>query len=114
MTQASAKRDRFTTVQIEDAGDGVRVLRLSNAARRNAIDQTSRAELASAVATIAADEAARVLVVTAEGPSFCAGADLVDLFGEAPNQSIDQIRNDVMRVYDSFLAILDLPIPTIP
>ena len=46
-----------------------------------------------AVATIASDEAARVLVVTADGPSFCAGADLVDLFGEAPNQTIDQIRN---------------------
>src|SRR5919198_6562731 len=29
------------------------------------------------------------------------------------HQTIDQIRNDVMRVYDSFLRILDLPIPTI-
>src|SRR5690349_19356457 len=101
------------TVQVEDAGDGVRVLRLTNAARRNAIDQVSRSELAAAVAVVAADEAARVLVVTADGPAFCAGADLVDLCGEAPNQTIDQIRNDVMRVYDSFLRILDLPIPTI-
>jgi enoyl-CoA hydratase len=100
-------------VRIEDADNGVRVLRLTNPARRNAIDRVLRAELASAVATIAADEAARVLVVTADGPSFCAGADLVDLFGEAPGQTIDEIRSDVMRVYDSFLRILDLPIPTI-
>jgi enoyl-CoA hydratase len=101
------------TVRVEDAGGGVRVLRLTNPARRNAIDRRSRAELAEAVATVAGDDAARVLVVTADGPSFCAGADLVDLFGEASNQSVDQIRNDVMRVYDSFLRILDLPIPTI-
>jgi enoyl-CoA hydratase len=113
MTDAGAGQDRLKTVRVEDAGDGVRVLRLTNAARRNAIDQVSRAELAAAVATIAADEAARVLVVTADGPAFCAGADLVDLFGEASSQTIDQIRNDVMRVYDSFLRILDLPIPTI-
>ena len=65
------------------------------------------------MAAIAADEAVRVLVVTADGPSFCAGADLVDLFGDAPGQPIDQIRNDLMQVYDSFLKILDLPIPTI-
>src|SRR4051812_11185544 len=101
------------TVRVEDAGDGVRVLRLTNPARRNAIDQRSRADLAAAVAAIAADEAARVLVVTADGPAFCAGADLVDLFGEAPGQTIDQIRNDVMKVYDSFLRILELPIPII-
>jgi enoyl-CoA hydratase len=113
MTEASAERDRLTSVQVEEAGEGVRVLRLTNPARRNAIDRVSRAELADAVAIIAADEAARVLVVTADGPAFCAGADLVDLFGEAPAQTIDQIRNDVMRVYDSFLRILDLPIPTI-
>ena len=113
VTALSEDRQRPATVRVEDAGAGVRVLRLTNAARRNAITQVSRAELAAAVATIAADEAARVLVVTADGPSFCAGADLVDLFGDASGQTIDQIRADVMRVYDSFLRILDLPIPTI-
>ena len=35
-----------------------------------------RAELADAVATVAADPEARVLVVTGEGSAFCAGADL--------------------------------------
>jgi enoyl-CoA hydratase len=101
------------TVRVEAREGGVRILRLTNPARRNAIDGRSRAELAEAVAAIAADREARVLVVTGDGPSFCAGADLVALFGAAPQQSIDEIRNDVMRVYDSFLKILDLPIPTI-
>jgi enoyl-CoA hydratase len=101
------------TVRVDDAGHGVRVLRLTNPGRRNAIDRRSRAELAAAVAIVASDEDARVLVVTADGPSFCAGADLVDLFGDAPSQPIEQIRADLMRVYDSFLRILDLPIPTI-
>jgi enoyl-CoA hydratase len=100
-------------VRVEAHGDGVRVIRLTNPARRNAIDRESRAELAAAVAVVASDEDARVLVVTADGPSFCAGADLVDVFGEAMTQSIDQVRADLMRVYDSFLRILDLPIPTV-
>jgi len=113
MTSSDGAQPLPTTVRIEDASAGVRVLRLTNARRRNAIDQISRAELAEAVAQIAADTAARVLVVAADGPAFCAGADLVDLFGEATDQTIDQIRNDVMLVYDSFLKILDLPIPTI-
>jgi enoyl-CoA hydratase len=113
MTASGGNVEQPRTVRVEEAGEGVRVLRLTNPARRNAIERGSRAELAAAVATIAADEAARVLVVTADGPAFCAGADLVDLFGEATTQTIDQIRNDVMRVYDSFLRILDLPIPTI-
>ena len=104
---------RTETVRVEARADGVTVLRLTNPARRNAIDRHSRAELADAVASVANDEAARVLVVTADGPSFCAGADLVDLFGDAPGRPIEAIRADLMRVYDSFLKILDLPIPTI-
>ena len=113
MTTTSVEQDGPATVRVEDGGDGVRVLRLTNPARRNAIDRVSRAELAAAVAAIAADDAARVLVVTGDGPSFCAGADLVDLFGDAPSRPIAQIRADLMQVYDSFLKLLDLPIPTI-
>ena len=113
MTAATEQHGESTTVRIDDAGDGIRILRLTTPARRNAIDRVSRAELAAAVATIADDESVRVLIVTGDGPSFCAGADLVDLFGDAPGQPIAQIRDDLMRVYESFLNILDLPIPTI-
>ena len=113
MTAVTDQHGAPTTVRVEDAGDGVRILRLTNPGKRNAIDRVSRAELASAVAAIAGDEAVRVLIVAGEGPSFCAGADLVDLFGDAPGQPIAQIRTDLMRVYDSFLKLLDLPIPTI-
>lgn len=109
----SAEQGAPTAVRVEDAGGGVRVLRLTNPGKRNAIDRVSRAELAAAVATMAADDAARVLVVAADGPSFCAGADLVELFGDAPSQPIAQIRAGLMQVYESFLKLLDLPIPTI-
>jgi enoyl-CoA hydratase len=113
MTATNDQQGAPTTIRVEDVGGGVRILRLTNPTKRNAIDRVSRAELAAAVATIAADNAARVLVVTADGPSFCAGADLVELFGDAPGQPIAQIRADLMQVYDSFLKLLDLPIPTI-
>jgi len=113
VTSTSEQQGATATVRIDDAGDGVRILRLTTPGKRNAIDRVSRAELAAAVATIAADEAVRVLIVAGDGPSFCAGADLVDLFGDAPGQPIEQIRADLMRVYESFLKLLDLPIPTI-
>jgi enoyl-CoA hydratase len=113
VTTSNLEDGALATVRIESAANGVRVLRLTNPARRNAIDRASRAELAAAVASLAADGEARVLVVTADGPAFCAGADLLDLFGDASSQPIERIRADLMQVYDSFLRILDLPIPTI-
>src|SRR5690349_20181153 len=45
--------------------------------RRNAVDGPTAAGLAEAVARFAADDAAKVLVLTGEGEhAFCAGADL--------------------------------------
>ena len=49
------------TVRIETLDGGVRVLRLTNPAKRNAIDTVSRAELAAAVTAIANDDETRVL-----------------------------------------------------
>src|SRR6201989_602396 len=53
------------------------VLTIDRPARRNAIDGPTAEALAAAHAAFAADDGARVLVVTgAGGVSFCAGADL--------------------------------------
>jgi enoyl-CoA hydratase len=92
--------------------DGRWTLTLNNPDRRNSIDAEMRDALADAIAEVAADRQARTLVVTGAGSAFCAGADLPAMFGET-GRSVQEIRADLHRIYDSFLRILALPIPTI-
>jgi enoyl-CoA hydratase len=113
MTQAMASAERTAKVRLERGGDAVRVIRLTDPARRNAIDRQVRDELAAAAATVAADAEARVLVVTADGPAFSSGADLVDTFDRASERTVEGLRADLRRIYASFLAVRDLEIPTI-
>jgi enoyl-CoA hydratase len=90
----------------------VRRLVLAAPDRRNALDVPMLEELAEVVALVARDAEARVLVVSAEGKSFCAGADLDSLFGDTTRPPAE-IRSDLKKVYASFLGIAALTIPTI-
>lgn len=56
--------------------DSVCWLRLNRPARRNALDPQLVMALDEAVTTAARDPRIDVIVITGEGPSFCAGADL--------------------------------------
>jgi enoyl-CoA hydratase len=73
--------DKVTT---EDRG-AVRILRIHRPEQRNCVDGETAAGLGRAIEAFAADERARVLVVTGAGDlAFCAGADLknpMSLFG---------------------------------
>lgn len=91
---------------------GVRILTLNDPDRRNAIGPQLRDELAAAVAEVAADQAARALVVAGAGSAFCAGADLPAIFG-GPERSETEIRRDLQHIYRSFLVVAELAIPTI-
>lgn len=65
-----------TKVTTEDRG-AVRILRIARPEQRNCVDGETALGLGRAIETFAADERARVLVVTGEGErAFCAGADL--------------------------------------
>jgi enoyl-CoA hydratase/carnithine racemase len=65
-------------------GSGLRVERdgavawivLDRPERRNAIDRATRRALAEAAATLEADDAVRVVVLTGSGTAFCTGTDL--------------------------------------
>ncbi len=101
-----------TTIELERIEDGVRVLTLRDPARHNAISLAMRGELLAAAAAIADDPDARVLVVRGAGSSFCSGANLVELL-QNRERDIALQRASLMHVYESFLAIRDLAIPTI-
>ena len=62
--------------RIEIDGRGVATLRLARAEKHNAMNAAMITELTEAAAMLGADAAVRVVVLRAEGRSFCAGGDL--------------------------------------
>jgi enoyl-CoA hydratase len=92
--------------------EGVRLLTLTDPDRRNAMGDAMGAELLAHAAALRSDADARVLVVTGEGSAFCAGADLPALFGD-PDRSVTDTHERLQSYYSAFLAIRDLPIPTV-
>ena len=94
------------------AVEGVHVLTLNDPDKRNAMSPRLQRELADAVASVRADNSARVLVVAANGPAFSAGADLPGIFGE-PGRTTGEMRDHLRGSYGSFLSVRDLEIPTI-
>jgi methylglutaconyl-CoA hydratase len=61
--------------------DGIAVLTLDSRHNRNALSRRLVAELLDGLAAAEADEAVRVVVLRAEGPVFCSGADLAEAAG---------------------------------
>lgn len=103
---------QWQTVRLEHDQKGVALITLADEAHRNAISPRMREDLAAAVAAVRADRDVRVLVITGAGKSFCAGANLPEIFG-ASERSVADLRDHLRRIYDSFLGVRDLSIPTI-
>jgi methylglutaconyl-CoA hydratase len=59
-----------------EARGAARLIRLQRPDVRHALDDTLIAELTAAVHAAGADDGVRVVVLAANGPAFCAGADL--------------------------------------
>ncbi|MDQ3537743.1 MAG: enoyl-CoA hydratase [Actinomycetota bacterium] len=102
----------MSKVRLEDRGDGIRLLTLTDPDRRNAMGAQMGAELIAACRQVGEDAQARVLVVTGEGRAFCAGADLPALFGD-PNRSVVDTHRGLQEYYQAFFSVLHLPLPTI-
>ncbi|RBY95804.1 enoyl-CoA hydratase/isomerase family protein [Blastococcus sp. TF02-8] len=83
-----------TTQHLRVARDGhVATLVIDRPEKRNAMTVGMWAGLPGVLAPLAADPGVRVLVVTGEGPSFCAGADISDLLrGGDPADPMADVR----------------------
>ncbi|MBK4215828.1 crotonase/enoyl-CoA hydratase family protein [Paracoccus caeni] len=66
----------FETIRIETDVRGVATLWLARAEKHNALSQQMMEELTEAAGQLGRDPAVRVVVLAAEGASFCAGGDL--------------------------------------
>ena len=70
-----------------DAVGGVATLTLDSPHNRNALSRQLVAELYDGLGRAEADEAVKVVVVRAEGRTFCSGADLSEAAGEGMEQA---------------------------
>jgi methylglutaconyl-CoA hydratase len=99
-------------VTVADDARGVRTLALARPERHNAFDDALIAELTARLEQAAKDEAVRIVVLTGEGPSFSAGADVAWMRRAA---DYDEEKNlDDARGLARLVTTLDrLPKPTI-
>lgn len=66
----------YETISIDTDARGVATLMLARPEKHNALSAKMIAELTDAANVLGKDEAVRVVVLTGEGKSFCAGGDL--------------------------------------
>jgi len=97
-------------VLLKESDRGVLRLTLNRPDARNALSAALMLELLDALARVAEDPQARVVVIAGAGPAFCAGHDLREI-------RTDQGRETYERVFalcsELMLAIVRLPKPVI-
>lgn len=101
----------YSLIRIEQSGL-VRKLILARNEVRNAFNAEMIGEITDAVRRLAELDDHRILVVAADGPMFCAGADF-HWMGSLVNASEAENRDDSQRLYDMFHTLYNYPRPTI-
>jgi enoyl-CoA hydratase/carnithine racemase len=96
-----------------DGADGVFTLTLRRPEALNALNAELCRQVLAALSQVDRDPAARVLILTGEGRAFCAGADLKEREGAAPdaiwthNRSIFQIPLELERLAVPVIAAIN-------
>ena len=88
--------------------DHTAVMTLNESEKRNVLHQQMCDEMIRYTAQIEADESVKALIVTGDGPAFCAGADLGDLLAAGRGEGAG-----LKRIYSGFLAVAECALPTI-
>ncbi|UQX03935.1 enoyl-CoA hydratase-related protein [Streptomyces sp. RerS4] len=84
--------------------DGVATVVISHPAKRNAMTAGMWRALPETLARLAADPAVRALVLTGDGPTFCAGADISSLSGDDDPQALSVAAEEALAAF---------PLPTV-
>jgi methylglutaconyl-CoA hydratase len=95
-----------------DAREGIGQVTLNRPDCRNAFNEQLAAEIAEAFETLGQDPSVRGIVLTGNGPTFCAGADLRWLAPETP-VSESQALQDAQRLVRMFRAVDECLCPVI-
>jgi methylglutaconyl-CoA hydratase len=92
--------------------DGVGHLTLRRPESRNALSPELAQTLIDAISALSTDESVRVVVLGAEGPAFCAGADLTRM-AEAIHLSQSENECEIAQLSQLFQVLYECPKPTI-
>jgi enoyl-CoA hydratase len=99
-------------VLVDRRDGGVVIVTLNEPDKRNAMSAAMTASWTQAMATLGADSSVRCVVVTGAGSAFCAGGDL-SWIAESPELTVTDLRERMSGFYRSWLAVRDVPVPTI-
>lgn len=99
-------------IKVDTDARGVATLTLSRAEKRNALSPEMMSELEQAAGDLAADSSVRVVVLAAEGKTFCAGGDLAWM-REQFDMDPDTRRIESRRIATMLGALYNLPQPLI-
>ena len=99
----------MTSTLLLEQKDGVATLTLNRPEARNALNNAMCGDLLSALMSLSADESVRLVFIRANGPVFCAGADLKERQG----MDDDAVRARRIKAFAAYHAIESLPMPAI-
>jgi methylglutaconyl-CoA hydratase len=94
-------------IRVERTGAVGRIT-LARREKKNALDYTAARELREALREFAADADARVVLLAADGPDFCAGADLAALHALLDAGASEQLK-DAEALGDVFRVMREMP-----
>jgi 2-(1,2-epoxy-1,2-dihydrophenyl)acetyl-CoA isomerase len=102
----------YESIQYQSEG-GISRITLNRPDRLNSFTASMHEELRDALSRVAADESARVLVITGAGRGFCAGQDLSDRAVQPGSAAVD-LGESIERNYRPLvLALRNLPMPVV-
>jgi enoyl-CoA hydratase/carnithine racemase len=90
-----------------DEANGIGIIELNRPDRRNALNEQLMREYVDALEELKENDAARVIVTRAQGPSFCSGLDLMELKERSKRQAVidwgKQLTNQtvVVRMFEA-------------
>ena len=87
-------------------------LTLNRPRQANALDVETGFELESAVAELGKHAGLRAVVITGAGAHFSAGGDFA-FIEENTRLPRERVRERMLRFYQMYLSVLELPVPTI-
>ncbi|EPX80452.1 crotonase/enoyl-CoA hydratase family protein [Salipiger mucosus] len=102
----------MTTIRVEREARGVAWIWLARPEKHNALSAEMMTELEAAAEELAADDDVRVVVLAAEGKSFCAGGDLAWM-REQFGMDAGTRRSESRRIATALGALAALPQPLI-
>ena len=91
------------------ATEGIATITLNRPERRNALDLAMCEGLVAAAHAAAADDSVCLVFVRANGPAFCAGADLKERQG----MSVHQVRERRIKGFAAYATLEALPMPAV-